>query len=246
MKLYICEKPSQARDLARNLNLKGYGYGFIGNDNKAITWAYGHLVQQLEPNEYDEKYKRWNLADLPIIPDNWKMKPNPIAKKQLKIVGSLLKKSNHVLIATDGDREGETIGRELLDYFNWSGKIERLWLTALDDKSIKKALNNILPGEKTKALYYAGLGRSRADWIVGMNATRALTIKSNQGTLSAGRVQTPTLAIIVNRDLAIENFKPKDFFDIMATFNGFVTKWKPNKNIDKQNRCINKDYANEV
>ena len=264
MKLYICEKPSQARDLARNLkimSLRGKSdKGFLGNNNVAVTWAIGHLIQQLEPNEIDVKYQKWVLDDLPIVPKAWKMKPNVKTKKQLKVVGDLLKNTDHVVIATDGDREGEVIGRELLDYFNWSGTIERLWLTALDDNSIQKALNNIKQGAETQPLYEAGLARARADWMVGMSATRALSIKAkqqgHQGVLSVGRVQTPTLAIVVNRDIEIENFKPKDYYDIVGVFSVIKAKWKPvlpnledgeyDSNFDNEGRCISKSHAELV
>lgn len=255
MKLYICEKPSQAKDLAKVLSLNNMGFGSIGNKSIKVTWAIGHLIQQLEPNEIDAKYSKWNINDLPIIPSEWKFKPNSKTKKQLEIVGKLLKRTNHVVIATDGDREGETIGRELLDFFNWRGRIERLWLTALDEKSIQKSLANLKKGEDTKPLYYAGLARSRADWIVGMNCTRALTIvankKGHRGVLSVGRVQSPTLAIVVNRDLEIENFKSKNYYDIKGIFSNITTRWCPDEtkeaqHLDSDNRCINKSYADTV
>jgi DNA topoisomerase-3 len=140
------------------------------------------------------------------------------------------------VIATDGDREGEVIGRELLDYFEWTGNIDRLWLTALDDNSIQKALNNLKQGCETKPLYAAGLARARADWLVGMSATRALSLmaqkKGYRGVLSVGRVQTPTLAIVVNRDIEIENFKPKDYYDITGIFSNVVAQWIPARNTD--------------
>lgn len=165
MKLYICEKPSQDR----NFNISGKADGFIANSSNsnskaiAITWAIGYLIGQLEPDEIDPKYAKWTMEHLPIVPKVWKMKPNAKTKKQLSIVKGLLKQSNHVVIATDGDREGELIGRELLEYFNWSGQIDRLWLTALDDASIQKALNNLKQGIETEPLYAAGLARQRAD-----------------------------------------------------------------------------------
>ncbi len=261
MKLYICEKPSQGRDLAKNLGLSGKGDGFIGNNSVAVTWAVGHLVQQLEPDEIDAKYGKWEMQHLPIVPDVWKMKPNAKTKKQLNIVRGLLKRAEHVVIATDGDREGEVIGRELLDFFNWSGKVDRLWLTALDDASIQKALNNLRKGSETESLYHAGLARQRSDWLVGMSATRALSIKAQQqgsrGVLSVGRVQTPTLAIVVNRDIEIENFEPKDYYDVIGVFSGIKTKWSPKHNysqeftfdgrviFDNEFRCIDQEYASE-
>jgi DNA topoisomerase-3 len=252
MKLYICEKPGQARDLARNLGVSGKGDGFIGDNSVAVTWAIGHLVQQLNPDEIDTKYSKWNTEDLPIVPEIWKMKPNAKTKKQLNIIKGLLQKSNHVVIATDGDREGEVIGRELLDYFEWTGNINRLWLTALDDNSIKKALNSLKQGSETEPLYAAGLARARADWLVGMSATRALSLmaqkKGYRGVLSVGRVQTPTLAIVVNRDIEIENFKTKDYYDILGVFSGVEAKWWFNNDefSDKNGRCINKSFAQSI
>ncbi len=255
MKLYICEKPSQARDLANNLNISGSNDGYIGDSNTVITWAIGHLIQQLEPDKINPKYKKWQLEHLPIIPNNWQMEPNPKTKKQLNTVGKLLKQTHNVIIATDGDREGETIGRELLDYFNYNGTIKRLWLTALDDSSIQKALTNLKTDNDTKPLYFAGLARSRADWLVGMSLTRLMTLLAQrqgyQGVLSIGRVQTPTLAIVVKRDLEIDNFIPKDYFNVIATFTGIVAKWQPNKElgldkVDEQSRCINKQLAQSI
>lgn len=274
MKLYICEKPSQARDLARNLSIHGDGDGFIADNANAITitWAIGHLIQPLEPDEIDPKYAKWTMEHLPIVPKVWQMKPNPRTKKQLNVIQGLLKQSNHVVIATDGDREGELIARELLAYFNWSGHIDRLWLTALDDVSIQKALNNPKPGVQTQSLYAAGLARQRADWVVGMSATRALSIQAqktgNRGVLSVGRVQTPTLAIVVCRDLEIECFQAKDYFDVIGVFSGVSAQWVGTLDVaqhhehrenhaqleqsqhalyfDEQRRCLNQDHAQQV
>jgi DNA topoisomerase-3 len=266
MKLYICEKPGQGRDLARNLNISGKGDGFIGNNSNsnsiAITWAIGHLIQQLEPDEVDPKYSKWTLEHLPIVPNVWTMKPNARTKKQLNVIKGLLKQSTHVVIATDGDREGEVIGRELLAYFNWSGRVDRLWLTALDDTSIQKALSHLKQGIETEPLYAAGLARARADWMVGMSATRALSIMAQKrgyrGVLSVGRVQTPTLAIVVNRDLEIEDFKFKDYYDLEGVFSGVVARWVAVEHpehpehlehhlyFDEQKRCLNKDHAIQV
>jgi len=262
MKLYICEKPSQAKDLARVLGLKGNSKnGFIGNSSIAVTWAIGHLIQQLKPEEIDAKYAKWKMEDLPIVPRVWKMKANDNTTKQLNVIKGLLKRTKHIVIATDGDREGEVIGRELLDYFDWSGDIDRLWLTALDDTSIQRALNNLKQGSETESLYAAGLARMRADWLVGMNATCALTLKAQQnngyrGLLSVGRVQTPTLAIVVNRDIEIENFKPKNYYDIMGIFSGVSAKWVVATSVvedvqyamyfDEEKRCLSFDYATNV
>jgi DNA topoisomerase-3 len=255
MKLYICEKPSQARDLARNLNINSGADGYIGNGNEVVTFAIGHLIQQFTPNDIDERYKHWNVKDLPIVPNQWQMKANPKTAKQLKVVGRLINKASEIIISTDGDREGEVIGRELLDYFNYTGSIKRLWLTALDDNSIQKSLQNIKSGQATKSLYDAGLGRARSDWLAGMNLTVAMTKKAQSsgfsGVLSIGRVQTPTLAMIVNRDIEIEDFKSKDYYEVHGVFNSIAAKRIINKAtdtdfLDKENRIIFKDYANTI
>lgn len=257
MSLYICEKPSQGRDLAKILGISGGGDGFIGNNEDKVTWAIGHMLTLFKPEDYSEKWswKLVNLEDLPMIPNSWEMKQNPNTKKQLKVVQQLLKQTKHVIISTDGDREGEVIGREVLDYFDWSGKIERLWLTALDDNSIHKSLKNINPNEKTINLYYAGLARARSDWLVGMSLTVLMTLlarkKGYQEMLNIGRVQTPTLAIVVNRDLEIENFVAKDYYDISVVFQDIKTKWNATKNLteptlDPEGRCLDRSVADEI
>jgi DNA topoisomerase-3 len=231
MKLYICEKPSQARDLARNLGVSGKGDGFIGDNYIAVTWAIGHLVQQLDPDEIDAKYSNWNIEHLPIVPEIWKMKPNAKTKKQLNIIKGLLQKFNHVVIATDGDREGEVIGRELLDYFEWTGNIDRLWLTALDDNSIHKALNNLKQGSETKPLYAAGLARARADWLVGMSATRALSLMAQKKDIveyyqlvecKHQHLQLLLIVILRLRILSLKIIMTSLLFSLVLLLNGYL------------------------
>lgn len=199
MKLYICEKPSQARDIAKVLGASKKCDNHLEGNGVKVTWCLGHLLELAPPDDYQPDLKPWRLSVLPVVPENWKLHPKDQTKDQLKAIKDLVKEATDVVIATDADREGDVIGRELLDYFNYKGKVQRLWLSALDDASIKKALDDIRPGESTFPLYQSGLGRQRADWVIGMNMTMATTClySKGQGTMSVGRVQTPTLNLVV-------------------------------------------------
>ncbi|MCP0820228.1 DNA topoisomerase III, partial [Klebsiella pneumoniae] len=177
MDLYICEKPSQAKDLAGVMKASQRGDGFLHDGgNRVITWAFGHLLELYMPDDYDERYKSWSLETLPIAPESWRYNVRKSAFKQYKIVEGLVKKASTIYISTDYDREGEAIARSLLDRFRYSGPIRRVCLTALDESSIKKALNNVKDGKDTVSLYYAALARQRADWLVGMNVSRLYTV----------------------------------------------------------------------
>nr|WP_298411634.1 DNA topoisomerase III [uncultured Halomonas sp.] len=256
MRLFLCEKPSQARDIGTVLGTTRKGEGCLQGDGVTVTWAFGHLLEQAPPEAYDPDLKRWSLDSLPIRPEQWKNTVRKDAAKQFKVIQGLLKQSSEVVVATDADREGETIGREILEACHYQGQVSRLWLSALDDASIRKALGVIRPGEATWPLYQAGLGRSRADWLVGMNLTRAFTILARQqghdGVLSVGRVQTPTLALVVRRDQAIANFVPTPFWDVLANLQAqggsFKAKWLPANDawLDEEGRCINRDAAQAV
>jgi len=252
MKLFLCEKPSQGCDIARNIGANTRGDGCLKKGNEiAVTWAIGHLVEMANPDAYDKELKRWSFDSLPIHPDHWKNVVKPKTKKQYNIIIKLIKQADHIVIATDADREGEMIARELMDAALYSGSIDRLWLSALDDTSIQRALGQIRPGISTVNLYAAGLARSRCDWLVGMNLTRLYTLKAKNagydGVLSVGRVQTPTLRMVVDRDLLIENFVPVDFFDVTVEFsagNSFKGKWIPGDDVsDDEGRCINQQSA---
>jgi len=256
MRLFICEKPSQARDIANAMDESFEKEdGFLTSGNTIISWCFGHLLELAPPDDYCENLKPWRVSVLPVIPEKWVLKPQAKTKKQLNVIGKLLKKASMVVIATDADREGDVIGREVLDYFSYKGDVKRLWLSALDDISVKKALNDIRPGESTENLYQAGLGRSRADWMVGMNltmATSSLFGTPGQGVLSVGRVQTPTLKLVVDRDFEIENFKPKDYFVLKAQFKTnnedvFWMNWDiPEELSDSDGRCINQQIISQV
>jgi DNA topoisomerase-3 len=256
MQVILCEKPSQARDIARVLGADRQGDGCLLGNDVAVTWCFGHLIGLAPPEAYDASLSIWSLEKLPVLPSAWQTVVKGDAAKQLGLIGKLLKSASEVVVATDADREGEMIGREVLDRHGWRGKVSRLWLSALDDASIRKALSNILPGEKTQALYYAGMARSRADWLTGMNLTIAYTVthgsgKGAAGVVSVGRVQTPTLALIVARDREIEIFKPKSYFVVSATFQASEAVipggWIPPENLaDEEGRCLSKAAAQAV
>lgn len=252
MQLYLCEKPSQARDIARVLGASRRGDGCLVGNNVTVTWCIGHLLETAEPEAYDARYKRWSLADLPIIPADWKMKVKPKTSSQFKVVKQLLKDCTALVIATDADREGEMIAREILEHCRYRGPIQRLWLSALDDASIRKALGALKPGAATFNLYHAALGRSRADWLIGMNMSRLFTLLGQrsgyQGVLPVGRVQTPTLKLVVDRDRSIANFVPVPYWaiDVQLLAEGcrFNAEWlAPDDCCDDQGRCLKQAIA---
>ncbi|ECI8024413.1 DNA topoisomerase III [Salmonella enterica subsp. enterica serovar Ramatgan] len=256
MRLFLCEKPSQARDIAKFIGAGQCGDGFLSGPGVIVTWARGHLLEQAEPEAYGEQYGNpWRLDVLPFVPQQWKLEVKKDGRAQFSVINRLLKQVDEVVIATDADREGEVIARELLEYCRFQGRVFRLWLSALDDASIRNALANIWPSEKTEALYCAGVGRGRADWITGMNLTRLYTLKAREagisGVMSVGRVQTPTLAIVVRRDLEIENFIPKPYSDVIATLVSdniaFPVKWvAAAQYCDEEVRCIQAGIAKQV
>lgn len=216
--LILTEKPSQARDFAKALgNCKQFA-GYYDCGEYLITWAVGHLF------EIDDKIapKRWSLQTLPILPEKFKLKLRYGAGKQFKVIKELLKKIKGVIIATDPGREGELIAREILLMAGWKNweNTYRFWTSeALTPEVIKRNLKNLRPAKNFDSLYYSALARQHSDWLVGINLTRAVTLKSKDRSVwSVGRVQTPTLAILVNREKEIENFKPKEYYVIKATF----------------------------
>lgn len=250
MRVFIAEKPSQGRDIAAVLGCNKKREGYLEGNDCIVTWAYGHLLSLANPEKYDEKYKRWNLADLPIIPKVWKLEKNKKSKEQLKIVKECIEQADEVIIATDADREGELIARLIIGHAKYKGDLKRLWLSALDESSIKKALDNLKDGSETYDLFQAALGRSRADWIAGMSYTRACTLVygSSKNMFSVGRVQTPTLGLIVERDLEIENFKSKDFFGITGIFRDISANWVVPESAkgDEDGRCLDEKIVKAV
>ncbi|EDQ7952117.1 DNA topoisomerase III [Salmonella enterica subsp. enterica serovar Oslo] len=256
MRLVLCEKPSQGRDIAKFLGATQRGEGYLSGPGVTVTWARGHLLETAEPEVYGEQYgKPWRTEVLPLVPAQWKQVVKPDAKAQFAVINRLLKQVDEVVIATDADREGEVIARELLEFCQFQGRIFRLWMSALDDASIRAALADLWPSSRTEALYFAGVGRSRADWLIGMNLTRLYTLKGREAgignVLSVGRVQTPTLAIVVQRDREIENFVAKPYFEVIATLavNGaaFPAKWvAAAQYCDEEKRCIQPGVVAQV
>lgn len=256
--VYLCEKPSQAKDIAGVLKASKRSDGYFEGSGNIVTWCFGHLLEMANPDQYDSRLKKWSFDTLPILPTTWQMMGKRSAAKQLKIIKRLLGATDHVVISTDADREGETIAREILDLYAFKGRVDRLWLSALDAASIRKALDSVLPGSQTEPLYQAGLGRSRADWLVGMNMTRAYTLLLKQSgadsVISVGRVQTPTLNLVVKRDRLIDHFQPVPFFDLVidcdAEAQHYKAKWMPQLSrgvaVDDANRCLSREVAVEV
>ena len=271
--LYICEKPSQARDLAKVLGLgTKHEYHISSSDGTVgVTWCLGHLLELYLPDEYSDSWKRWTPDTLPIIPETWKYrarlakrKPgskaaprrDPEVTKHLQAVKKLIAAAELITIATDYDREGEAIARLILDeYAKYKGPLKRLCLTALDDKSIRKSLAAVKEGAETFNLYMAALARSRADWLVGMNLSRLFTIASATGgertVLNIGRVTTPTIALVVKRQEEIENFVPKQYYILKAdmSFAGcrYTARWAPGDDaLDADGYVTNPQYMTEL
>lgn len=253
MQLYLCEKPSQARDIARVLDARNCSDGYLHNATVTITWCFGHLLSMAAPEDYDPALKHWRAEHLPFIPPAWRLVIRPEERKQFRIIEKLLKQADAVVIATDADREGETIAREILEQCRWRGPVQRLWLSALDDASIHKALAAMRPGDSTFPLYQAGLARARADWLVGINMTRACTLmnRRHKGVLSVGRVQTPTLRLVVERDREITRFTPRPWWRVDARLHAegasFLAQWQPDSAYcDDEGRCIRESAAREA
>ena len=252
MRLFLCEKPSQAKDIAKVLGASRRGDGCWVGTGVTVTWCIGHLLETAPPDAYDARYKRWVLADLPIVPSQWKMQVKPKTASQYKAVKRLLGEAAELVIATDADREGEMIARELVEHCRYRGPIRRLWLSALDDASIRKALASLKPGAETFSLYHSALGRSRADWLIGMNMSRLFTLLGRQsgyqGVLPVGRVQTPTLRLVVDRDRSIADFVPVPYWAIDVQLDSagtrFHAQWRaPEDACDDQGRCLKQELA---
>lgn len=220
--LVLAEKPSVGKEIARVLNCKHSAGGYMSGDKYIVTWAMGHLVTLCDPEHYDNRYKEWNMETLPIMPEKMELCVIPETAKQFGVVKNLLHNSevSELVIATDAGREGELVARWILQKAGFSKPIKRLWISSQTDKAIKDGFNNLKKGSEYYSLYLSAKSRAEADWIVGFNATRALTCKYN-AQLSAGRVQTPTLAMIVERENEIKNFTPKDYFNVISDLGGF-------------------------
>lgn len=215
MKLVIAEKPSVAMSIAKVIGANSRKDGYVEGNNYIVSWCVGHLVRMSNPETYDERYKRWNIADLPIFPDNYKYEVSKYTKKQYSILKKLLadKRVVEVVNACDAAREGELIFRLVYNQARCKKPIKRLWISSMEDKAIKEGFNNLKDGLKYENLYRSALARGQADWLVGMNLSRYYSCLHNNN-YSVGRVQTPTLAMVVDRDKAIRNFEKEKYFTV--------------------------------
>lgn len=218
--LVLAEKPSVGRDLARVLHCNKKGNGYLEGEKYIVTWALGHLVTLADPEAYDEKYKSWRIEDLPMLFSSLKLVVIKQTSKQFHAVKAQLNRKDvsEIVIATDAGREGELVGRWILEKAHVKKPIKRLWISSVTDKAIKDGFNKLRHGKEYENLYASAVARAEADWFVGLNATRALTCKYN-AQLSCGRVQTPTLAMIAKREEEIKNFKSRTFYGISVVTN---------------------------
>ena len=231
--------------------------GYIETGGGVVTWLFGHILRQAEPDEYDPRYKRWRAEDLPIIPREWKLYVDKNSEKQFAIVKNLIAKADEIVHAGDPDREGQLLVDEVLDYLGNTKPVKRILLNALDEKSIKKANASLRENTDFVNLKQSALARARADWLIGMNLSRAYTLAARRAghdrlVLPIGRVKTPTLALVVRREREIKNFKPVTYYTLKAEFalaNGtFTAQWKPRDTmagLDSENRLIDKKIAEE-
>ncbi len=243
--LVLAEKPSVARDIARVLGCKQKGNGCLEGDKYVVTWALGHLVTLADPEDYDKKFASWQLEDLPIMPEPLQLTVIRRTSGQYKAVTQQLNRKDisEVVIATDAGREGELVARWILDKARVKKPLRRLWISSVTDKAIKEGFAKLRDGREYEALYHSAVARAEADWLVGINASRALTCQFN-AQLSCGRVQTPTLAMIAAREEEINRFVPKDYFGIVAQGNNLRLSWTdPRSN---SGRISDKAKAEEI
>lgn len=242
--IILAEKPSVGRDIARVLNINKKNNGYLESDKYIITWALGHLVTLADPEDYKKDYSNWKLEDLPIIPHKMKLIPINNTRKQFNTVKSLLNRKdvNEIIIATDAGREGELVARWIIEMSRVNKPIKRLWISSVTDKAIRDGFNRLKRGDDYLNLFYSAKSRAEADWIVGINATRALTVKYNT-PLSCGRVQTPTLNMVKMREDEIAKFVPKKYYGIKIKVDNLEFDYidsKGNKNF------FNKEYVDKI
>lgn len=242
--LVLTEKPSVGREVAKILNCNQKGNGCFVGPRYIVVWALGHLVTLADPESYDEKYKSWKMEDLPMLPAKMDLVVMKETSKQFGVVKNLMKSPeiDDLIIATDAGREGELVARWIMKKAGWRKPVKRLWISSLTDQAIKEGFNNLRPGREYEALYAAAECRAEADWLIGLNVTRALTCKYN-AQLSAGRVQTPTLAMVVERENEIKQFIPKDYWSINALTPGVIFRWQDKNG---QTRIFDKSKADQL
>lgn len=265
MRLFIAEKPSLARAIADILpkpHRRGDGFIACGSD-QMVTWCVGHLLEQAQPDAYDSRYARWSLADLPIIPEKWQLQPRPSVSKQLNVIKQLLQQADEVVHAGDPDREGQLLVDEVLDYLDLVAEkrqnVRRCLINDLNPQAVERAVERLRYNREFIPLCVSALARARADWLYGINMTRAYTILGRNagydGVLSVGRVQTPVLGLVVRRDEEIEDFIPKDFFEVKAHIvtpadERFIALWQPSDSCesyqDEEGRLLHRPLAEHV
>ncbi|MDY3974296.1 MAG: DNA topoisomerase 3 [Veillonella caviae] len=260
MRLFIAEKPSMGREISKYLPeqqrvQRRDGYIIQGDD--VVTWAFGHVLEQAEPGDYDPKYKRWNAADLPIVPEEWKLLITKSSEKQFHTIKDLIEKADIIVNAGDPDREGQLLIDEILLYVNNTKPVQRILLNALDEKSIRAALGDLRDNKDFYNLQQSALARARADWLIGMNLSRAYTLAQrrmgNKVTFPIGRVKTPTLALVVRRERELENFVPLDYYTLKVCYehvNGkFWATWQSKDEqigLDPEGRLLKREIAEEL
>ena len=265
MRLFIAEKPSLGRAIADVLpkpHRKGDGYIECGN-GQVVTWCIGHLLEQAQPDVYDSRYARWSLADLPIVPEKWQLQPRASVTKQINVIKRLLGEASEIIHAGDPDREGQLLVDEVLNYLQLPAEkrrnVQRCLINDLNPQAVERAINRLRANSEFIPLSSSALARSRADWLYGINMTRAWTLLGQsagyQGVLSVGRVQTPVLGLVVRRDEEIENFVAKDFFEVKAHIvtpkdERFTATWQPSEacesHQDEEGRLLNRTLAEHV
>ena len=260
MRLFIAEKPSVGRELSQVLpnpqSAKRHD-GYIVQGDDVITWAFGHMLEQVEPVEYDPKYKYWSFEALPILPSTWKLKIKKESAKQFKVISGLIKKATTIVNAGDPDREGQLLIDEMLDYLGNTKPVERILLNALDEKSMRYALEHMQDNKNFQPLKDSALARSRADWLMGMNLSRAYTLEQQhlgkKVTFPIGRVKTPTLALVVRRERELQNFVPVEYYVLQLQYahekGAFWATWKPKdtqQGLDPDGHMLDEHIAQEV
>lgn len=265
MRLFIAEKPSVAKAIAESLGVTGRGDGYIECGSSTITWCFGHMLELADPDVYtaddaprnNAGNKIWRTEDLPIIPEEWILNPKEDAKKQLQAIGKLLKNAKEVVNAGDPDREGQLLVDDVINYFKCKLPAKRFWVSSQDSVTVKRGLESLKNNADYAGWADAARGRARADWLIGMNLSRAYTLRASRGgsraLLTVGRVQTPTLNLVVQRDKEIESFKPIPFHTIQAKLNhsngAFIASWKAKEDqagLDSEGRLVDTDIANKL
>ncbi len=249
MKVCIAEKPSVAREIAAILGANTKRDGYYEGNGYAVTYTFGHLCTLLEPKDYKPHWKSWDLNNLPMLPERFDTKVTGDAGigKQFNIVKSLFDKASVVINCGDAGTEGELIQRWVINQCNYKGKVQRLWISSLTEEAIKEGFKNLKPSEQYDNLYYAGFSRAIGDWLLGLNATRLYTVKYGgyKQVLSVGRVQTPTLAMIVNRYVEITNFKPQPYWELQTTYRNTLFNYEDGRFLKQEDGQILANKVNE-